>query len=138
MIGDGESCAGQGRAELQDPVVFGPAAASVPVRMVKIPSTTGGIRAHRLQMPVGRAGNPDVLPRWRYRQILDSLAAGWRPAPTLVTDPAELDDLPAGTVILDAMGRPMQLSDNRWVTAASAPSETKQVPLPATVLPIPS
>jgi alpha-beta hydrolase superfamily lysophospholipase len=42
------------------------------------------------------------------------VAAGWRPAPTLLTDPAELDDLPAGTVILDAMSRPMQLCDNRW------------------------
>ena len=67
-----------------------------------------------------------------------AVAAGWRPAPTLITDPAELDDLPEGTVILDAMGRPMQLCDNRWVTAASAPSETQQVPLPATVLHIPS
>ncbi len=41
------------------------------------------------------------------------VAAGWRSAPTLIIDPAELDDLPEGTVILDPMGLPMQLCDNR-------------------------
>ena len=67
-----------------------------------------------------------------------AVAAGWRPAPTLITDPAELDGLPAGTVILDALGQPRQQCDNRWATTASAPAESQQVPLPATVLHIPS
>ena len=34
---------------------------------------------------------------------------GGGPRRRLITDPAELDDLPDRTVILDAMGRPMQL-----------------------------
>jgi hypothetical protein len=79
------------------------------------------------------------LPVLTYDGYADAaIAAGWRPAATLITDPAELDGLPDRSVILDALGRPMQRSDNRWLGTASAPSEAQQVPLPATVLHLPS
>ena len=79
------------------------------------------------------------LPVLTYDGYADAaITAGWRPAATLVTDPAELDGLPDQTVILDALGLPRQLIDNRWVGVSSAVSETQSVPLPATVLHIPA
>ena len=79
------------------------------------------------------------LPVLTYDGYADAaITAGWRPPATLITDPAELDDLPDRTVILDALGLPRQLIDNRWVGASSAPSGTQPVPLPATVLHLPS
>jgi hypothetical protein len=75
------------------------------------------------------------LPVLTYEGYADSaITAGWRPAPTVITDPAELDDLPDRTVILDAVGVPLQLIDNRWVGTVSGPAAAQQVPLPATVL----
>jgi hypothetical protein len=67
-----------------------------------------------------------------------AIAAGWRPPPGVVTDPAELADLPDGTVILDALGAPRQLTGNRWAGTSSGALPPLQVPLPATVLHVPS
>ena len=79
------------------------------------------------------------LPVLTYDGYADAaIAAGWRPAATLITDPAELDGLPDRTVILDALGLPRQLIENRWMGTASAPSGAQPVPLPATVLHLPS
>jgi hypothetical protein len=66
------------------------------------------------------------------------IAAGWRPPPKVVTDPAELDELPDRTTILDALGVPRQLNDNLWMGATSGSLTAEQVPLPATVLDIPA
>lgn len=67
-----------------------------------------------------------------------AITAGWRPPCRVITDPAELDDLPDGSVILDALGVPRKLTDNLWVGTSSGALPAQQVPLPATVLHIPS
>jgi hypothetical protein len=56
----------------------------------------------------------------------------------VITYPAELADVPDGTTILDALGVPRQLTGNRWVGTSSAALPPLQVPLPATVLHVPS
>jgi len=58
--------------------------------------------------------------------------------PTLITDPAELDNAPEGTAILDALGVSRQLHDNLWAGAVSGSLTAEQVPLPATVLHTPA
>jgi hypothetical protein len=63
-----------------------------------------------------------------------AVAAGWRPPPRAIIDPAELDNVPVGTVILDALGVCRQLRDNLWAGAVSGSLAAEQVPLPATVL----
>ena len=65
------------------------------------------------------------------------VAAGWRSPPKVIIDPAELAELADGTVILDALGVPRQLTGNRWVGTSSGPLPPLQVPLPATVLHVP-
>jgi hypothetical protein len=67
-----------------------------------------------------------------------AIAAGWRPPPKVIIDPAELDDLPEDTAILDALGVSRQLHDNLWAGAASGSLTAEQVPLPATVLHTPA
>ena len=67
-----------------------------------------------------------------------AIAAGWRPPPTLINDPAELDNAPEGTAILDALGVSRQLHDNLWAGAVSGSLTAEQVPLPATVLHTPA
>ena len=79
------------------------------------------------------------LPVLTYEGYADAaLASGWRPPPRVITDPAELADVPDGTTILDALGVPRQLTGNRWVSISSAALPPLQVPLPATVLHVPS
>jgi hypothetical protein len=63
--------------------------------------------------------------------------AGWRPPPRVVIDPAELGDVPDGTVILDALRVPRQLAGHLWVDASGGSLPPQQVPLPGTVLYIP-
>ena len=55
----------------------------------------------------------------------------------MITDPAELHNLPDRTAILDALGVPRQLIDNLWVGTTSGSLTAEQLPLPATVLHIP-
>jgi len=66
------------------------------------------------------------------------IAAGWRPPPKVIIDPAELDNLPEDTTILDALGVCRQLHDNLWAGAVSGSLTAEQVPLPATVLHTPA
>ncbi len=66
-----------------------------------------------------------------------AIAAGWRPPPELITDPAELDNQPEGTAILDALGVSRPLHDNLWAGAGSGSLTAERVPLPATALHIP-
>jgi len=63
-----------------------------------------------------------------------AIAAGWRPPSKIINDPAELDNLPDDTVILDALGVSWQLHDNMWAGAVTGSLTAEQVPLPATVL----
>lgn len=79
------------------------------------------------------------LPVLTYDGYADAaIAAGWRPPPRVITDPAELGDVPDGTTILDALGVPRQLTGNRWVGTSAGELPPLQVPLPATVLHVPS
>jgi hypothetical protein len=52
----------------------------------------------------------------------------------VITDPAELADMPDGTTILDALGVPRQLTGIQWIDTSSGELPPLQVPLPATVL----
>jgi hypothetical protein len=75
------------------------------------------------------------LPVLTYEGYADAaIAAGWRPPPRVITDPAELADLPDGTTILDALGVPRQLTGIQWIDTSSGELPPLQVPLPATVL----
>ena len=75
------------------------------------------------------------LPVLTYEGYADAVvAAGWRPPPRLITDPAELGDLPDGAVILDPLGVPRQRAGSLWVAAAGGSLTPDQVPLPGTVL----
>lgn len=75
------------------------------------------------------------LPVLTYEGYADAvIAAGWRPPPIVITDPAELDRLPDGTAIVDALGVPRQLIGDLWVGTASGSLAAQQVPLPAPVL----
>jgi len=62
------------------------------------------------------------------------IAAGWRPPPAVITDPAELDDLPEGAVIVDALHAPRQLIGGRWAAPDVQALSAHQVPLPAVAL----
>jgi len=62
-----------------------------------------------------------------------AIAAGWRPPARVIVDPAELGELPPGTVIVDALGEPRQMVDNLWAGPTSGSVTDQQVPLPATV-----
>jgi hypothetical protein len=78
------------------------------------------------------AAGPPVLTYEGYADAV--IAAGWRPPPRVITDPAELDGLPDGTAIVDALGVPRQLIDNVWVGTVSGSLAAQQVQLPAPVL----
>jgi hypothetical protein len=79
------------------------------------------------------------LPVLTYEGYADAvIAAGWRPPPMVITDPAGLDEAPDGTAILDAVGDLRQLTGYRWVGTWPGASQSTQVPLPATVLHRPS
>ena len=75
------------------------------------------------------------LPVLTYEGYADAaIAAGWRPPPRVITDPAELADMPDGTTILDVLGVPRQLTGIQWIDTSSGELPPLQVPLPATVL----
>ena len=75
------------------------------------------------------------LPVLTYEGYADAaVVAGWRPPPRLITDPAELGDLPDGAVILDALGASRQRAGSLWVATAGGSSTPDQVPLPGAVL----
>ena len=79
------------------------------------------------------------LPVLTYEGYADAaLAAGWRPPPRVIVDPAGLGAAPDGTTILDALGVPRQLIGDRWVGTSSGAVPPLQVPLPATVLHVPT
>lgn len=78
------------------------------------------------------------LPVLTYEGYADAvITAGWRPPPRVIIDPAELADLPQGTVILDALGVPRQLTANLWVGPATK-AMAVQLPLPAAILNTPA
>jgi hypothetical protein len=66
-----------------------------------------------------------------------AVMAGWRPPPRVITDPAGLGDVPDGSVILDALGVPRQLTGHLWVGTTGGSLPPQQVPLPGIVLHIP-
>ena len=65
------------------------------------------------------------------------VAAGWRFTAQGHHRPGRTCRTADGTVILDALGVPRQLTGNRWVGTSSGPLLPLQVPLPATVLHVP-
>jgi len=79
------------------------------------------------------------LPVLTYEGYADAvLAAGWRPPPRVIVDPAGLGAAPDGTTILDALGVPRQLTGNGWIGTSSAGLPPLQAPLPAAVQHVPS
>jgi hypothetical protein len=81
------------------------------------------------------AGGHPVLTYEGYADA--AVVAGWRPPPREIIDPAELEALPGGTVVLDALGVPRQLAGHLWVGTSGGSLPAQQVPLPGTVLHIP-
>ena len=78
------------------------------------------------------------LPVLTYEGYADAaVMAGWRPPSRVITDPAELGEMPIGSVILDALGAPRQLTGHLWVGTAGGSLPPQQVPLPGIVLHIP-
>ncbi len=78
------------------------------------------------------------LPVLTYEGYADAaVMAGWRPPPRVITDPAGLGDVPDGSVILDALGVPRQLTGSLWVGTTGGSLPPQQVPLPGIVLHIP-
>ena len=75
------------------------------------------------------------LPVLTYDGYADAvIAGGWRPPARVLIDPAELDDLPDGSVIVDALDVARQLVDNTWQGTTSGALAAQQVPLPAALV----
>ncbi len=74
------------------------------------------------------------LPAPSHESYADAvLEAGWRPPPSMITDPGRLDALAEGAAIVDALGVPRQLVQGQWVAPSAESLSTQQVPLPAEV-----
>jgi hypothetical protein len=75
------------------------------------------------------------LPVLTFEGYADAIiAAGWRPPPLVLTDPAELADVPAGSVVQDALGVLRQLIDGEWVATTTAAVASAALPLPAMII----
>jgi hypothetical protein len=75
------------------------------------------------------------LPVLTYDGYADAvIAGGWRPPARVLTDPAELDGLSGGSVIVDALDVARQLIDSSWQGTTSSALAAQQVPLPATLV----
>jgi hypothetical protein len=75
------------------------------------------------------------LPVLTYDGYADAvIAGGWRPPARVLIDPADLDGLPAGSVIVDALDVARQLIDNSWQGTTSGALAAQQVPLPAALI----
>ncbi len=75
------------------------------------------------------------LPVLTYEGYADAaVIAGWRPPPRVITDPAGLGDVPDGSVILDALGVPRQLTGHlgrhgrRFVTTPAGAAARHRAP----------